>query len=272
MSPSDVDPPSPPLQTPLFRAAQAPRYQRQEDIRSYEEFTGRSLVVFRGLITELFIPYFQDAITDVARDHPLDLMVTSLGGDPETALRMAKICRDGRDDFRVLIPETAASAATLLALSAEKIVMSSASALGPIDAQLSLPLRREFVSAKAILEIYKEITQLAQKGTLSPELLGVLIADIDFVTIQKARDAEQRTSELVPELIKLRQTSPAEEKIEQICEKLQDPASHAAAIGHDQAFKLGLPITFMEPSSEEWDKIWRLHAQYVVDSMPSMLF
>ena len=264
MSPSDVDLPNPPLQTPLFHAAQAPRYQRQEAIRSYEESTGRSLVVFRGIITKFFIPYFQDAITDVARGHPLDLMVTSPGGDPETALRMAKICRDGRHDFRVIIPETAASAATLLALAAEEIVMSSASALGPIDAQLSLPLRRDYVSAKVIIEIYEEITQLAQTGALSPDLLGALIADIDLVTIQNAKGAVKRTGELVPELIKLRQTPPCEDKIKQVCEKLQGPASHAAAIGHDQASELGLPITYVEPSSEVWDKLWRLHAQYVV--------
>ena len=124
-----------PPQSPFFRALQRDRYGRQEHIKCYEEDTGRSLVVFCGPITPDVIAPFADAVGDVVSGASLDLMLTSLGGDAETALRMASMCHTDREDFRVIVPDIAASAATLLALAAEGIVMSSTSALGPVDPQ-----------------------------------------------------------------------------------------------------------------------------------------
>ena len=133
-------------QTPLFRAQNEQRYIRQEAIRDYEQDTGRSLVVFWGPILNLAISGgFADAIRDTPKGAPLDVMITSPGGDGETALTMANICRAERQDFRVIVPDIAKSAATLLALAADKVVMSSTSALGPIDPQIHSPNQGQFI-------------------------------------------------------------------------------------------------------------------------------
>ena len=44
-------------------------------------------------------------------------------------------------DFRLVVPDTAKSAATLIGLGATEIVMSTTSELGPIDPQVMLPDR-----------------------------------------------------------------------------------------------------------------------------------
>lgn len=108
-----------PPQTPYFHALQGDRYPRQDLIADYEDLTGRSLIVLIGsLENDLVAPFF-DAVSDIERGTPLDLMLMSGGGDAEAALRIAKLCHADRTDFRVVVPDQAKSAATLLALAAE---------------------------------------------------------------------------------------------------------------------------------------------------------
>jgi ATP-dependent protease ClpP protease subunit len=72
-----------------------------------------------------------DAITN------LDLVIVSPGGDGTAAETMLELCRrycPGR--LRIVVPLYAKSAATLIALGADEIVMGETSELGPIDAQV----------------------------------------------------------------------------------------------------------------------------------------
>lgn len=261
--PTDHHWPATPEQSPLFHIAQAARYARREDIQTYEQVTGRSLVVFWGPIFPYCVPYFFDAVNEIDQDEPLDLMITSDGGDPEVSLQMANICRSGRSDFRVIVPERAASSATLLALAADSILMSSPSVLGPIDPQIYMSWRSLPIPAKSLEVILDEAISRIQADPQLFELYSVLLADIDANIIQKARDAIQRTAELGPEIIRLRQNPPTDSEIRTTLEKLQDPASHAAAIVHDKARQIGIPSEYINPRSPEWDRIWRLHTKYV---------
>lgn len=265
----ESEPPTGPSQSPLYYASNESRYTRQEDIREYENLVGRSLVVLWGQILPRIKPFFFEAIEDIDPCDPLDLMIVSPGGSGEVALSMARGCQGSRADFRVIVPDRAASAATLVALAADKIVMSDMSTLGPIDPQLYIPSSPEPVPAKWILEIDKKYTSKVQKGSLAPELYAVLLSDIDAVMIKKAKHAVKRTSQLVPELIELRNNPPDSQTIEKIHEGLQSPAIHAAAIGYVQARDIGLPIEYLKPTSVEWGRLRRLYAKYFIQYGPS---
>lgn len=182
---ADESPTDPPLQSPFFRAIHTPRYQRQDSIKAYEQATGRSLMVFWGPITPDIITPFADAVGDVSAGNPFDLMLSSLGGDGETALRMAAMCHADRNDFRVIVPDTAASAATLLALAAEKVVMSDTSAMGPIDPQIYLPARDEYFPANGILEIVDDLDNRTKESPDAFALYASLLADIDAIAVQQ---------------------------------------------------------------------------------------
>ena len=260
---SSEDESSTPPPSPFFRALQAGRYERQEAIRTYEESSSRSLIVFNGPVIPQVITPLADALNDIERDEPLDLMVTSLGGDGETAFRMASMCHSERGDLKIIVPDIAASAATLLALAAETIVMSNASALGPVDPQVFFPGRKSYIAAKDIVEIVEGLDQRIQDNPQSFELYASLLADIDMVVYQSAVAAIRRISELVPEVLKLRQTPPSQEDTTKIVEQLQSPAHHSATISYSQAEHIGLPVSYLSSRSEEWDMLWRLHTRYV---------
>ena len=253
-----------PIQSPFFRALQADRYERQEHIRRYEDTADRSLIVFCGPIVPDLITPFADAVLDAANDKPLDLMLTSLGGDAETALRLASMCHADRDEFRVIVPDTAASAATLLALAAESIVMSSTSALGPIDPQVLLPHRQGYYPAKDILAIVDDLDQRTRENPQAFELYASLLGDVDAIIYQVAKAAIDRTAELVPEVMRLRRPPPDDDHVEIVTASLQGQAMHSAVIGHSRATELGLPAQYLKLQSEQWDMLWRLHTMYVV--------
>ena len=256
-------PPTPPAQSAFFRALNAPRYERQSEIRQYEETSGRALVVVHGPIAPTIITPFADAVNDVSRGAPLDLMLTSIGGDGETALRMASMCHGEREDFRIIVADMAASAATLLSLAAETIVMSDTSALGPIDPQVLMQKRLQYIPAKDIVAIVEDLEERTRDNPQAFELYVSLLADIDAIIYQTAKAAIRRTEELVPELLRLQQNPPSAEAINDIAQQLQSHAMHSATIGHQHATQLGLPVLYMSSKSDEWDMLWRLHARYV---------
>jgi len=69
----------------------------------------------------------------------LDLVVVSPGGDGTAAEKILGLCRRYcTKQLRVVVPLYAKSAATLLALGADEILMGETSELGPIDAQVDV--------------------------------------------------------------------------------------------------------------------------------------
>lgn len=258
-------------QSPFFRAIHSHRYERQESIRNYENYSDRSLIIFWGPITEKAITPFADAINDVQRDYPLDIMLTSYGGDGEAAIRIATMCRSTkRSNFRVIVPDMAASAATLLTLAADSVLMSDTSTLGPIDPQIYLPTRREYMAAKDIVRIVDEV--IAPRINENPQLSEFytsFLMDIDAVTYQKAHAAIERSEEFGSEVLGLRQQPPSAEESQNIFENLHNQTMHSATIGHAKAAKLGIPVKYLEPQSEMWDLLWRIHALYAATYGPS---
>jgi membrane-bound ClpP family serine protease len=75
------------------------------------------------------------------------LVIDSSGGYASAAYKIATMLRRHCSGFTAVVPRYAKSAATLLALGADSILMGSDAELGPLDAQLADPEREEFVGA-----------------------------------------------------------------------------------------------------------------------------
>lgn len=100
------------------------------------------------------------ALMEVCHQIPersLDLVVHSPGGSAEAAEQMVNYLRTQFDDIRVIVPLQAKSAATMIALGGDEIVLGRHSELGPIDPQILLPVPggRRFAPAHAILRDFK---------------------------------------------------------------------------------------------------------------------
>jgi hypothetical protein len=82
---------------------------------------------------------FYDHLKRIGHTQQIDLFVFSQGGDTIVPWRIVNLAREFCERFSVLVPYKAHSAATLLALGADEIVMGALGELSPIDPSVSTP-------------------------------------------------------------------------------------------------------------------------------------
>ena len=75
---------------------------------------------------------FSDLIEGLEGE-PLDILIRSTGGSAEVAEELVGMLRANFESIRFVLPDRAMSAATLMCLAGDSIVMDERSFLGPID-------------------------------------------------------------------------------------------------------------------------------------------
>lgn len=251
--------------TPLFQAQHEPRYRRQQLIRDYQVAYDCNLVVLIDQILPESVTYFAELLHGLDPAKDLHLMLCSPGGDGETAIRLARMAQAASARLVVLVPESAKSAATILALGAHELLMGPTSDLGPIDPQVLLG-DRGFVSAKDVIAaVDKAIEDVAQRPDTYP-LHAAMLGGIDAPSVQFARSALNRTEDLAEQAIGSNPDR-TDTEIAELCAAIREPLitsphSHGALIGASEAKRAKLPVTELDPRCEQWLRIWNLWTQY----------
>jgi len=252
--------------SPLFGAEHAARYERQSLIREYEELHTCRLIVMRDAIFPDGVTYLEELLFDADPAEDLHMMLDSPGGDGETAVRLARSAQARCARFTVIVPDQAKSAATILALGAHEILMGPTSDLGPVDPQFQLADGRSLVAAKDIIAAVAAAEAAIATNPDTYPLHASLLSDVSGLMVQQARSAIDRSSDLVLEALKSspdRTAKAAKAALAKLKDPLIDgPKNHAAVFGADDAIACGLPVTKLDPSSEQWQQIWRLYAKY----------
>jgi len=163
----DDDAEPPPTKTPLYQAINAQRYQRQEIIKDIQGLTGHWLICYVSgrycaIDRDDTVP-FVDLLHNVPQNQDLDLLLHTGGGDIDAAEKLISMVRNkvGPALLRIVVPDFAKSAGTLMVLGADRVVMSDTSELGPIDPQVSLADangNRIPHSVQSYLDAYEEHT------------------------------------------------------------------------------------------------------------------
>lgn len=137
-----------------------------------------------------------NALEGLLQKHELSngfyLLLSSPGGDGLAAERIINICRSYSDtnEFGVIVPGKAKSAATMICLGANEIMMGKTSELGPVDPQIVMEENNELkrFSLYNIVKSYKSVFNHAVKsdGNMEPYLHQLSVYD--------ARDIEEYKS------------------------------------------------------------------------------
>ena len=197
----------------------------------------------------------------------LDLLLHSPGGSPEGAESIMKYLRSQFDHIRAIVPVAAKSAATMMALSADEVVMGEHSQLGPIDPQITVqtPEGPRSASAQAIEEQFergaKEIADDPSKlAAWMPILRGYGPGLLTTCAHAKAL-AEQIAAEAL-ERYMLRGTSGAGDKAREIAHWFATPenfGSHARMVSAADASARGVEVTKLEDDDELQDAVLSVH-------------
>ena len=160
---------------------------RRRYLADLHSHTGRNVVLYASAWLQKEVPPALASINDEdiqalmevtsgLHDTSLDLILHSPGGSPEAAEGIVSYLRSRFDNIRVIVPELAMSAATMISCAANEIMMGKHSFLGPIDPQLlvSTPLGRRSVPAQAVLDQFdraqRECTDPAKLSAWLPML------------------------------------------------------------------------------------------------------
>ena len=261
-------------QSPVFRSLHADRYERQSIIAAYEQRYQCRLAVMVGPIIDGSITLFEDLLYDADPTEDLHLMLASLGGDGEAAVRLARSIQAHCREFTVIVPDQAKSAATLLALGAHHIVMAPHSDLGPVDAQIFLEGR--WVAAK---DVIAAVDSAYAKVDANPETYPFhvsMLAELTYIMVQESRSALARSQDLLVESLRSNPDR-SENQVTDLTNDLKDllvdrPQTHSALFGAEDGLKAGLPITKPDLIGERWQLLWRLWTNYFLTDRNKLIF
>ena len=252
--------------TPLFQANHAGRYQRQTLIKQIQHRTTRILICYVSgsecaIDQDDTVP-FVDLLHNVPRNHPVDLLLHTFGGSTDVAEKLMGMLwgHVGTAELRVIVPDCAKSAGTLMVLGGDRVVMSDMSELGPIDPQIFLADKWQAVQnyldaygehAKALKTDPDNVAARIMLGKLDPAILKLCEAAVD-----RARQAAEK-------LLTRGMFRNGGNYTKTVTELLDTARwlSHGQMISWEDARdpQIGLVVEYCAYHSEVWQDYWQLY-------------
>ena len=197
----------------------------------------------------------------------VDLLVVSNGGEPMVAWQTILMLRERVKEIAVLVPQRAYSAATLLALGADEILMHPFANLGPIDPQITAvrkgkdgrgeKLQFSSEDMEGFLDFARDKVGLSDQAHLL-EAFKLVCADAGSLTIGFSMRGSKLSQQLGVKLIQTRKDADKNDdrKSQQIVERLNKQFfTHGYALGRKEAEQIGLPVVAPDPKIEA--AMWR---------------
>lgn len=237
--------------------------------KAIEKYRKRPLIVYatstrsnvRAHLAADAVREFVDQVQAIKQGEAVDVLLHSYGGDSLAAWRIMSMLRERFDKVGVLVPYAAFSAATVLALGADQIVMHPFAALGPIDPQIEARTPKgevhfAYEDVGAFLRFIKEQVGLTEQTFLTP-VLEKLFAAAEPLMIGAAQRASDLASEIGERMLRMHMTQEADmARCKDIARNLNKSFfSHGDAVSRDRAKILGLPIAPADEKLEAllWD-------------------
>ena len=136
-----------------------------------------------------------DQLSNVGDGDAIDLILETPGGSGEAAEDIVRLIRENFLSMGVIVPGTAKSAGTILAMAGDEILMNDESALGPIDAQILQ--KGKLFSAHALLQGMDQIKQEIQETGKLNRIHIPMLQNLSPGELQHAHNVQEFAVELV---------------------------------------------------------------------------
>jgi hypothetical protein len=256
--------------TPMFQARNADRYERQRLVAKIQDRSERQLICFltgelAGIERDDALG-FVDLLYNLEKEKAIDLLLHTHGGDIDAAEKLIVMVQKvaGPAELRVLVPDCAKSAGTLMALGADRVVMSDSSELGPIDPQIHLRDARGNLiphSIQSYLDAYKQHAE-ALAANPQDQAARIMLGKFDPATLKMFEGVHRRARTLAEHLLVTGMFRNCPGNPTKVAGELMDTrrwGSHGQPIGAEDASVIGLHVERLAPDSQEWREIWRLY-------------
>ena len=201
----------------------------------------------------------------------LNLFLYSHGGETSVPWRLVSLFREFAAEFHVIVPYTAMSAATLICLGADSIVMGRKGELGPIDPSMSDPAILKIEGERPLIGVEDVTSYIAfvrdrckvRRSFLVSKALESLAEQLGPVGLGKLNRQHSYIRLVGERLLRSRKKCDAK-AIKPILRSLIEEVSfHGHSISRREAKELGLHVEV--PTTDVEDKIWRLYLEFEKD-------
>ena len=196
----------------------------------------------------------------MSRDKGLDLLLHTPGGNiAATESIVNYLHKMFGNNIRVIIPQLAMSAGTMIACASKEIIMGKQSDIGPIDPQFG------GVSTHAVIEEFNRAIEEIKRDPKTIPIWQTIISKYHPTFIGECERAKTWASSMVKNWLKnimLENDADAETKAQKIVEELSDyreTKNHSRHIDANEAEKLGLKISRLEDDDDFQDTVLTIH-------------
>ena len=252
---------------------------RQPIIKRVQENLNAKLIVYTSSPSHPFpsimiqdVPLFEDLLRSVSGVEEGYLMINCPGGDPNAAEKLLMMCRERfTKSFSVIVPDYAKSAATMIALGSDKILMGYLAELGPIDPQLRMappPLPGETIPARSFVDGLEIIRRRIKEDGDPFQMYLPMIARIRpevLAMCQRAIDDARATAEKWLKKYMLKHDPNQAEKVAEWLSAGEKYKSHGKVINFDEVKNvLKLNVEKIDKDSDLWKDVWELYCRSIL--------
>lgn len=248
---------------------------RREYLKQLSDYTGRNTILYysawlqKSLMNNGTFDFgindndktgFMTCIYQLDKTKGLDLILHTPGGDISATESLVVYLKSifGKD-IRVIIPQMAMSAGTMISCCAKEVIMGKHSNLGPIDPQYGM------YRAHGIIEEFENIKQEHVKNPLGTQVWGPILSKYTPTLVGECQKVIDWSNGLVKQWLKenmFEGVTNAEDKANNVVESIESHAltkSHSRHLHIDYLRNIGLNITALEDDSELQDKVLSIH-------------
>ncbi len=262
-----------------------PKEKRTDLIEQLQTIRGNSLLItfVTGTRKGLDFPIAMDSIrkffehlrfvADIDPKPKIDLFIHSNGGEGIVPWKLVTLIREYSSEFNVLVPHRAFSAATLIALGADNIIMHPMGMLGPTDPTVSNqfnpqdplnPQRLLGISVEdvgAYIDLIKKDFGITHQDELI-QAVNMLSGKVHPLALGNVKRFHSQSRMLARKILRLHMQDADEHKLNEIVDNLTSKLFfHGHPINRKEAKEdLGLKVTY--PDREEENLIWNLYLEY----------
>jgi hypothetical protein len=222
-----------------------------------------------AMIAEDAVRSLYEHLLSVGQSTKMDLLLYSRGGDVSVPWRIVSMFREFCDDLSVLVPYKAHSAATLVSLGADRIIMGKKAELSPIDPTLRKmtigeitgpPQEISVEDVNSYISFIRERANINDQSALA-QMVSILANNLAPLTLGSVNRQNSHIRLVARKLLTSRKEKLDEAKINSVIDTLTEKIySHGHAIGRKEAQEIGLPIEIPEESLES--TVWNLYLKY----------
>lgn len=262
-----------PRPTPLTGIINEADKQRKDLIKLMQSKTQTKIITYisnpnasPNFIDQNDPTFLNDILESVGYTQKLDLIIDSPGGELNTTEKIVAMCRSFCNQFRVIVVNRAKSAATMLALASDEIMMGYLSELGPLDPQIMVINPRgqyTFVPAQSIIDSLALLDGALKQG-LDQRAVIALVQKIDPPILDVANKALLHSKVIAEEWLKKYMLKDNPDKAKEIANALSDNnkwLSHGRRIDYERAKEMGLNATPIDRNSDFWKHLWEYYSR-----------